>query len=75
LTFDLGAKAAAEAGSNEIGILYEWYVRDVCDIRWDGLSKIQRKEQKRCYKKMSLADRIFREAPWIEEERQGRAGE
>jgi hypothetical protein len=75
LTFDLGAKAAAEAGSNEIGIVVCVVCARRCDIRWDGLSKIQRKEQKRGYKKMSLADIIFREAPWIEEERQGRAGE
>jgi coproporphyrinogen III oxidase len=45
-----------------------------CDIRWDGLSKIQRKEQKRGCEKMSLAGIIFREAPWVEEERQGGGG-
>jgi hypothetical protein len=28
LTFDLGVKAAAEVGSNEIGIVCGWYLRD-----------------------------------------------
>ena len=34
---------SAEAGSNEIGMLYVWYVRDVCDIRMGRFIKDSKK--------------------------------
>jgi hypothetical protein len=43
------------------------------DIRWDGINDLTKRTKERL-KKLSLAGIVFREAPWIEEERQGGDG-
>ena len=73
LTVDRGAKAAADAGSNWIGIVIGRCDARRCDIMWDGVStKI--KEQKRG-KEVSQADVFFACSPWGEETGRGRANE
>jgi hypothetical protein len=50
-------------------------VRDVAILDGTVYQRFKEKNKREVIRKMSLADIIFREAPWIEEERQGRAGE
>jgi hypothetical protein len=58
LTVDRGAKAAAEAGSNETGMVLYVVGARRCDIRWDG-SKDERKKQKRALRNVSGGYNFF----------------
>jgi len=56
LTFERGAKAAAEAGSNEIGMVVVFQM--VCarryDIRWDGFNDLKERNKRDVVRKKCL---------------------
>lgn len=79
LTVDRGAKAAAEAGNNETGMVGYVVGARRCGIRWDGFSDKTKgtKKNERVEKKLSLAVvDIFACSPGIEGgETEGETGE
>lgn len=71
LTVERGAKAAADAGSNEIGIVAgRDDICERCDIMWDGGDN-ERKENKRNGNGCLRRNYAFAGSPWVGKRQEG----